>query len=314
MRRRTSSRARAFVRRKFKRTSTRKLSAGDIKALDFLWTWKVASQQMLIMVGYPKQSPWWAYKAIEQLQREKYIQALPRGKYLDQEVWTLTHLGFEVVLMDRDDIVEYRFKPHAPAHDYLATCLQLGNLWTSSWEKVFFTEQMLASLRASNFPKNMVKDEGHVPDGITILRHGLKEIGIGYEVDLNLKDPDRYRKTFEYYEDLENVPVVFWLVRNDWIARKITELLKDNPFGRRHKVQFLFIRLDDFKKDLWAAKILSGIYAGQSICKVHENLMQSIGKTAASLVQRPMQEIFFSRFKSPQKSTISTEKEAGEIL
>jgi hypothetical protein len=34
-----------FVKRKFKRTSSRKLSVGDIQVLDFLWTWKVASSQ-----------------------------------------------------------------------------------------------------------------------------------------------------------------------------------------------------------------------------------------------------------------------------
>ncbi|MGZ3797112.1 MAG: hypothetical protein ACXVB1_12135 [Pseudobdellovibrionaceae bacterium] len=311
---RRNSKSRSFVKRKFKRTSSRKLSPGDIQVLDFLWTWKVASQQMLILIGYPNASPWWAYKAIKQLEKEKYIQALPRGKYLDQEVWTLTHLGFEVVLMDRDDIVEYRFKPHAPAHDYLATCLQLGQLWTSSWDKVFFTEQMLASLRASNFPKDFVKDEGHVPDGITILRHGLKEIGIGYEVDLNLKDPDRYRKTFDYYNRLENVPVVFWLVRNDWIAGRITQMLKENSYGQRSKSYFAFIRLEDFQKELWDAKVLNGNYQGLSLCKVHENLMQSLGKANATLGQKPIKEIFFSKFKSPQKSTTSQKGEVGEIL
>lgn len=311
---RRNSRGRSFVKRKFKRTSSRKLSSGDIQVLDFLWTWKVASQQMLILIGYPKKSIWWAYKAIKQLEREKYIQALPRGKYLDQEVWTLTHLGFEVVLMDRDDIVEYRFKPHAPAHDYLATCLQLGDLWISSWDKVFFTEQMLASLRPSNFPKDFVKDDGHVPDGITILRHDLKEIGIGYEVDLNLKDLDRYRRTFEYYDRLENIAVVFWLVRNDWIAGRIVKVLAENVYDRSERGRFAFVRLEDFQKNIWEAKVLNGIYQGQSICKVHENLMQSLGKQGATIGQKQNREIFFSRFKSPQKSITSPEKETDEIL
>lgn len=312
--RRRNSRMQTYVKRRFKRTSSRKLSSGDIKVLNFLWTWKVASQQMLILIGYPNKSPWWAYKAIKQLQKEKYIQALPRGKYLDQEVWTLTHLGFEIVLMDRDDIVEYRFKPHAPAHDYLATCLQLGDLWTSSWDKVYFTEQMLASLRPSNFPKNYVNDDGHVPDGITMLQHGLKDLAIGYEVDLNLKDVDRYKKTFDYYDRLENVAVVFWLVRNDWILNRLVQMLKENTYGRRDRGFFAFIKLDDFQKNLWDSKVLSGIYQGQTICKVHENLMQSLGKQGASLSQKPNREIFFSKFKSPQKSTTSTIQEADEIL
>jgi hypothetical protein len=304
--RRMNSKSRYFVKRKFKRTSNRKLSLGDILALDFLWTWKVASHQMLKLIGYPAQSNWWAYKAIKQLEREKYIQPLPRGKYLEQELWTLTALGFEVVLMDRDDINQYRFKPHAPAHDYFATCLQLGDLWTSSWDKVFFTEQMLASLKKGNFPKDFANDDGHVPDGITILRHGLKEIGIGYEVDLNLKDIERYKQTFTYYQTLKNVAVVFWLVRNDWIAERIQKLMNEDHFGE--KIQFSFIKLEDFKKDLWLAKVYKGKFAGITIRKIHENLMQSLGKDSAALSQKPMRDIFFSKYKSPQKS-ITSEKE-----
>lgn len=311
--RRRNSKSPSFIKRKFKRTSHRKLSPGDILVLDFLWTWKVASSQMLKLIGYPAQSNWWAYKAINQLEREKYIQAMPRGKNLDQEVWTLTQLGFEVVLMDRDDISQYRFKPHAPAHDYFATCLQLGDLWTSSWDKVFFTEQMLASLRKSNFPKDFANDDGHVPDGITMLRHGLKEICIGYEVDLNLKDGDRYKQTHIYYQTLKNVAVVFWLVRNDWIAERIQKLMDENYiYGERF--QFSFVRLDEFKKDLWSAKVFKGKFTGISIRKIHENLMQSLGKEAASLSQKLMGDIFFSKYKSPQKSITSAKAGADEIL
>ncbi len=312
--RRRNSRSQYFIKRKFKRTSNRKLSPGDIQVLDFLWTWKVASQQMLKLIGYPNQSEWWAYKAIKQLEREEYIQRLPRGKNLDLEVWTLTHLGFEVVFMDRDDIVERRFKPHAPAHDYFATCLQLGALWTSAWEKVFFTEQMLASLRKSNFPKDFANDEGHVPDGMTMLRHGLKEFAVGYEVDLNLKDADRYSLTYQYYQKLKIVPVVFWLVRNDWIAGRIQKLLKEVRYSENEKSIFSFILLEDFKTNLWNAKIINGIYAGQSICKIHENIMQSLGKSAATLSQKPMHDIFFSKYKSPQKSITSPKVGIDENL
>ncbi len=306
------SKSRYFVKRKFKRTSNRKLSLGDILILDFLWTWKVASHQMLKLIGYKAKSNWWAYKAIKQLEREKYIQCLPRGKYLEQELWTLTALGFEVVLMDRDDISHYRFKPHAPAHDYFATCLQLGDLWINSWELLFFTEQMLASLKKGNFPKDFVSDDGHVPDGITMLRHGLKEIGIGYEVDLNLKDIERYKQTFSYYQKLNNVAVVFWLVRNDWIAERIQTLMNESSQGQ--KIEFSFIKLDDFKKDLWGAKVYRGKFVGSTIRKIHENIMQSLGKPGAELRQKTGVDVFFSKFKSPQKSITSEKVEVDENL
>lgn len=129
--------------------------------------------------------------------------------------------------MDRDDIQQYRYKPHAPAHDYLATCLQLGDLWLSSCSKVFFTEQMLASLRSNNFPAKYVNVSGHVPDGITRLQNGLKSIAVGYEVDLNLKESERYWDTIKYYEELRDVAVVIWLVRNDWIAERISKIISE---------------------------------------------------------------------------------------
>ncbi|GEM_PF-5337987 len=292
----------SVLKRIYKRTSNRKLSSSDISVLDFLWTWKVASPKMLKLVAYPDKSDWWMYKAIRQLIAENYIMPLPRGKYLDQEVLTLTQLGFEIVLMDRDDITQYRYKPHAPAHDFLATCLQLGDLWLSNWDKVFFTEQMLASLRANNFPKNYVNGEGHVPDGITLLKNGLKSAAIGYEVDLNLKESDRYEETFNYYNQLSDVQVVFWLVRNDWIAERIKKITSSCYGYDPKKNKFQFIRLEEFKKEIWSTKVFSGSFANLSIRKVHENLMQSLGKMDATLGQRNLIDTFFGKYKSPQKS------------
>lgn len=293
----------AFIKRKYKRKSTRKLSASDIQVLDFLWTWKVASPQILKLVAFADKSDWWVYKAIRQLVKEKYIMPLPRGKYLNQEVLTLTELGFEVVLMDRDDIQQYRYKPHAPAHDYFATCLQLGDLWLSNWSKIFFTEQMLASLRENNFPKNYVNGWGHIPDGITRLQNGLKSIAVGYEVDLNLKEENRYLDTISYYEELEDLRVVIWLVRNDWIAERIAKIIFDRSSDYRAKA-FSFIRLDDFKSQAWEAKVFSGAHVGLSVRKIHTNLMQSLGKTDAIIGQNNLKEIFFSEYKSPQKSKL----------
>ena len=88
-------------RRRFKTTSLRRLSVSDLTVLDFLWTWKVASSPMLRECAYRKKSPWWVYKSLRRLRNEKYIELLPRGKNLEQELWTLTEHGFEIVLMDR---------------------------------------------------------------------------------------------------------------------------------------------------------------------------------------------------------------------
>lgn len=67
------SQGHSFVKRKYKRKTSRKLSASDIQVLDFLWTWKVASPNVLKLVAYSDKSDWWVYKAIRQLIKEKYI-------------------------------------------------------------------------------------------------------------------------------------------------------------------------------------------------------------------------------------------------
>jgi hypothetical protein len=307
---------RTFLRkRRFKRTSSRKLSPSDLSVLDFLWTWKVASTPMLTEWAYKGNSPWWVYKALRQLERERYIQALPRGKYFAVELWALTDLGFEVVLMDRDDIAFHRYRPHAPAHDYLATCLQLGELWLGSVDRQFFTEQMLASLAPSNFPKGFKKAEGHVPDGLTLMEGALQRALVGYEVDLNLKTEDRYRATFAYYEDEVKPALVIWLVRSPWMATRILEVYREAR-GYKQKPnlsdRLSFILLDDFKARVWDAQVLGGRYQGMSISKLHANLLQSLGKPAPKGGQKPLAEIFFPEFKSPQKtiaSAISLEPE-----
>lgn len=273
--------------------------------LDFLWTWKVASTGVLTEVAYKEKSVWWVYKALRQLQKEKYIQLLPRGKNLELELWALTDLGFEVILMDRDDIINYRYKPHAPAHDYLATCLQLGDLWQFPCDKLFFTEQMLASLAPSNFPRGFKKDEGHLPDGITLIRSPLNDVYLGYEVDLNLKDLERYKQTFMYWERVKPT-LIFWLVRNTWMADKITNLVEDyNCYlqnGNDILSKVCFILVDDFKEKVWEAKVLSGPYKGMSVRKLTANLLQKLGKETANFGQKPLKEIFFPKYKSPQKS------------
>ena len=307
------SKRQRYKRRKFKTTSSRKLSSRDLLVLDFLWTWKVASLPMLKEIAYSDKSAWWAYKAVRQLRSEKYIELLPRGKNLDQELWALTEHGFEVVLMDRDDIKSYRYRVHAPAHDYLATCLQLGDLWQSMVEKRFLTEQMLASLSPINFPKEFREAKEHVPDGVTLLSGGLKEAIIGYEVDLNLKEAERYCHTALYYTKGPKAHLIVWLVRHPWMITKIQESISKGCYESDAASFFkriAFVLVDDFKKIGWEAQTVSGNFKGETIRKLHANLLQSLGKDDASLGQKPVLEIFFGKYRSPQK--LNTYKKGGD--
>ncbi len=297
---------RLIRRRRFYRRSDRKLSARDLSVLDFLWTWKVASTPVLKEFAFREKSDWWVYKALRQLKFEHYIQTLPRGKFIEQELWALTDLGFEVVLMDRDDIVQYRYRPHAPSHDYLATCLQMGECWLSrDPEREFFTEQMLASFSPSNFPRSFRKFEEHVPDGMTFFRNGGREALVGYEVDLNLKADERYRHTLNYYTQGVGAHLIVWLVKSPWVADRIVRSLGEGGPFQEDRDRFLskvaFVTLDDFKARVYEAETFRGKLKGISLRKLHANLLQSIGKQPPKIPQRDMRQLYFSRFKSPQK-------------
>ncbi len=292
--------------RAFRRPSSRKLTPQDLKVLDFLWTWKAASTPLLKELVWKKESFWWAYKALKQLQREKYIQLLPRGKNLELELWALTRTGFEVVLMDRDDIEQYRFRVHAPAHDYLATCLQLGDLWKSGVDVDFFTEQQLSALSKWNFPKAVFFQDGHIPDGITYIRGAQSTAIVGYEVDLNLKDEERYYRTVRYYANGLKPNLLVWLVRNTWIAEKILSQIESHGYlsqGSHLSKRTVFVLLEDFKKNVWGARGINRPLLGVSLRKVHENLLQSTGKGAPNFGQTAMRNIFFPNVLSPQKLT-----------
>jgi hypothetical protein len=271
---------------------------------------------MLGEVAYKGKSSWWVYKALRQLKKERFIQRLPRGKNLEQELWALTDHGFEVILMDRDDLIHYRYKPHAPAHDYLGSCLQLGDLWQFPCDKMLFTEQMLASLAPSNFPKGFKEYDGHVPDGITVIRSQLKEATIGYEVDLNLKDVERYESTFRYYQIVKPT-LIFWLVRNTWMADRIAAVGKHphsfSQNGEHVLPNVCFVLVEEFKEKIWEAEVLNGKYKGMSIRKLHANLLQSMGKETATFGQKKLAQIFFPKFKSPQKSETYT-KQKEQII
>ena len=291
-----------LVGRNFKRRSERDLTVKDLQILEFLWNWKAASTPMLKEVAFKDESHWWVYRALRRLKQERYIQLLPRGRNLDLELWALTRNGFEVVLMDRDDIEQYRYRVHAPAHDYLATCLQLGDLWQSKINTRFITEQQLSSLSSWNFPK--LRDiEGHIPDGISIVSGTLHTVTIGYEVDINLKEEERYWRTAEYYNEGVQPNLVVWLVRNKWMAGKIFECMFRHGSESHETIQrrYAFFLLDDFKENIWDAKAISPAHAGVSIHKLHASLIQTAGNTQTKLAQKSMREIFFPKFKSPQK-------------
>ena len=47
--------------------------------------------------------------------------------------------------------------------------------------------------------------------------------------------------------------------------------------------------------------IIGDLHKGLTVRKMHAKLLQSVGETPENLSQKPMQKIFFPKYKSPQK-------------
>ncbi len=90
------------------------------------------------------------------------------------------------------------------------------------------------------------------------------------------------------------------------MADKIMSLGKDYSCYLQNSNDILsrvcFILVDDFKEKIWEAKVLNGPYKGMSVRKLTANLLQKLGKETANFGQKSLKEIFFPKYKSPQKS------------
>jgi len=299
----------------------RDLKKSEIEAIEFLWRWKVAPASLLKEIAFSSMTAWTFYKTIRQLKKENILMEIPRGKFIFHRLLALTELGYEIYLRDRDYNDKYRFRVHAPAHDYLASAMQLAGVLKNKDPQIeLYSEQELQTFPLEMWPKHFQSrvsvsngysyssTEKHFPDGLTVFRNAGKVATIGYEVEINLKPKERYRELFSFWThtgsyDFPGADIVLVLVRTPWIANKIISYA--SPVDHRPQ-DFAFISLDDFILQGWEATVRIGRYEGLSIRKIHENLLQKIGKDPAKLGQMPDWMAFFPKYRSPQKSITYT--------
>lgn len=124
------------------------------------------------------------------------------------------------------------------------------------------------------------------PQWESVLRSSLNDVYLGYEVDLNLKDIERYRETFTYWDNVKPT-IIFWLVRNTWMADKIINAGLEFRYGLQNGNDLLsrvcFVLADDFKEKIWEANVINGKYKGHTIRKLTANLLQTLGNNQIGL-------------------------------
>ncbi len=297
----------------------RDLSKLEFEIIEFVWRWKVVPSSLVQAFLMKSKTDWQAYKIIRKLKLDGILEEIPKGKIVNHRLLCVTELGFDIYLADRDHIDKFRFRVHAPAHDYLATALQLSCLPDLTDERFkVFSEQEIQTLPANALPLvfhdavNFTYFQGtsfsHVPDGITSFGGKKNVCDIAYEVEINLKPDSRYQSMGSFYrnngENKNKVSLVVILIRTEWVGRKIYTVF-ENQVTTEKLPPVCHVMIDDFIKNGPEAKIFAGTYIGESLRKAHENIWQDHGKAEANVRQYTDWSSFFPKRKSPVKSKTS---------
>jgi hypothetical protein len=191
------------------------------------------------------------------LRAEGFITLGGQGEMYEPFVWLLTKKGFEAIADELGELSERRFKPHSIPHDAWVLAFQLGSyLGSVPYGVTICTEQQYRCFDSSLLPDWLPAERNHIPDGFTQVISGSKTALYGIEVELHLKPIDRYDSISSYYDGQELVHHVLWLTGTAYIGKKIRERLTSLDALRLSSHNFIL--LEDFKKDGWSAKIVSG--------------------------------------------------------
>lgn len=301
--------------------ASRDLSKLEFEIIEFVWTWKVAPTSLVKEVLMRKKTDWQAYKIIRRLKLDGILEEIPKSRYISHRLLCVSELGFDIYLADRDFIEKFRFRVHAPAHDYLATAFHLSSLLNKSDPEIkLYSEQEIQTLAAKLLPSNLQASFSnresismqHFPDGLTSFNSGDRELNVGYEVEINLKPDYRYKSMYHLYRinhgSITTTELVFFLVRTFGIAKRIHDLFRTYEHDSM-PLNCAFILMDDFIQQGSEAKIFAGHYKNHSLRKVHEILWQKFGNPIEKLGKVSDWTSFFPKRQSPMKSISSIENQ-----
>lgn len=184
---------------------------------------------------------------------------LKRIDYLGQlQLIHLTEYGFTRMKNGLDGIKEDGFASEALWHDYLTVAFQLGQLAPYKSQKIeIVTEQEMRRYFKTDLPYWVPNTDSHRPDGFTkfVTNENQNRI-VAYEVEISTKTPERYDSLAQYYTKLQQVELVFWLVKNINAVEIIQKSLARHREVRMNR--HCFILLDDFLNNFWEAKTYNG--------------------------------------------------------
>ena len=247
------------MKKNTKKIRLRILNSRECKILLFLWRWKVATtltlrQELAMHVNF-----WNFYHLLRALMLDGYIEIRYGATSTSKKfaLWHLTHHGFEYIKEELGELADLNYASTSLFHDSYVVAFHYGNwIYKQPMNVDLFTEQELKCVDRSNYPFWVPNTKVHRPDGYTRIKSGNKNMIVAVEVELNAKTSERYEALSDFYDDRKTIDYVLWLVSSESMIEKIQHAM----MSRRSKriEDHLFVLLEDYEKNSWSAKIVSG--------------------------------------------------------
>ena len=229
------------------------LSYRDVKVLNFLWTWKLASTATIHQAIVRPGSRYSAYKVMERLEKHGYVRPYVSGEHRFT-AWQLTEKGFLSIKNSLGELTEEGYLSEYPWHDRHILAFQLGEWsWFNLPVVAHFTEQDLRRRPADLYPAWVPHTPGHRADGYTKIEGKGRTWVFALEVELSLKSIARYESVIRYYRTQSQVDRVLWLTSDPSVMNAI-KTAKTNVKDAQDTYH-VFVDLKDYQENGWDAKI-----------------------------------------------------------
>lgn len=261
------------MKKKAKHLTTRILTDRECKIILFLWRWKVATTLTLREQLARDSNFWNFYHTLRKLLNDGYIEIRSGGMNVNRKysLWHLTSHGYQYMREELGDLEDENYSSTSPLHDSYVLAFHYGNWILKQPSNVeLFTEQELKCLAKSNYPHWVPNTKVHRPDGYTKVKDGTKNTVVAIEIELSPKAIERYEAVSDFYTDRKTIHYVLWLVK----SKSLVETIQHAMMSRRsNKIEdHLFVLLEDFEKESWNAKIVTGGKIGISILEFYHQL------------------------------------------
>jgi hypothetical protein len=265
------------MKKSTKNIKPRILSNRECKILLFLWKWKVATTLTLRQELARETNFWNFYHTLRALMSDGYIEIRYGATSTSKKfaLWHLTSHGFAYIKEELGELEDLNYASTSLFHDSYVVAFHYGNwIYRQPTNVDLFTEQEIKCVAKGHYPHWVPSTKVHRPDGYTRIKNGNRNTVIAIEVELSSKTIERYEAVSDFYDDRKAITHVLWLVSSS----SMVETIQHAMMSRRSKriEDHLFVLLEDFEKNSWNAKIVSGGKSKLSVSELYHQLGANI--------------------------------------